>query len=115
MKVLIGSHPKGYGEPFHPDTYSGRVLRKIIGDKIDSFIFFDLWLDEADQKSGNLSDGVILELNNFLENDCQLFALGSAVQKTLTKNNISHICVPHPASRRSGDRKKLANALHNTE
>jgi len=41
MFILIGGHPKGFKEPFHIKTKSGKILRKILGEpKKEVFAFF---------------------------------------------------------------------------
>jgi len=42
--VLIGGYPKGFDEPFHIKTKSGKILRKITNDLNMNPIFFDLFI-----------------------------------------------------------------------
>lgn len=106
--LLIGSHPKGYLEPFHPETHSGRILRKLIGDRVETFVFFDLWADEIEQKSNTLTTKTRLELSKHIACGYRLIALGRVVQKALSTYDFPYTCLPHPASRRNNDRKILA-------
>jgi len=110
MIVLIGSHPKGFDEPFHPTTRSGKILRSIIGEN-SSYVFFDIWRDEAEQKSGQISIGVLEQLNEYLESGYKLIALGKIVQKALADRNVPIECLPHPASRRKIDQVALKAGL----
>lgn len=110
--VLIGSHPKGFPEPFHPDTRSGKVLRNLIGNRSDSFIFFDLWADEHEQKRSLLDTGVTARLSEFIDQGYSLIALGRVVGKALVEHKVPHIYMPHPACRRTSDREKLFQYFH---
>ena len=109
--LLIGSHPKGFNEPFHPNTRSGKILRSILDENSSSYIFFDLWEDEKDQLSGKVSKDTLASLHAYLQNDFQLIALGRIVEKALTKHEITHRYLPHPASRRKSDQELLKVAL----
>jgi hypothetical protein len=110
MIVLIGSHPKGFDEPFHPTTRSGKILRNIIG-KNPSYIFYDIWQNETEQKSGQISNDVLEKLNKFIASGYRLIALGRIVQNALASSNIPFECLPHPASRRKADQVSLRTGL----
>jgi len=48
--VFIGGYPKGYDDPFAPETRSGFILRNIVKElKIDTF-YFDLWKNEGEER-----------------------------------------------------------------
>ena len=112
MLILIGGHPKGFKEPFHPETKSGKILRKMIGEpKEGSFCFFDLWENQEQQDLGIIDKKVIKELKTFLNRKFKLVALGRFTESALIENNIECIYLPHPASRRQVDVLKLKNSL----
>jgi hypothetical protein len=97
--ILIGGHPKGFQEPFHPKTVSGRILRKIVNEIDIKPIYFDLWKNEEDENSRILSIDVKNELNNFLKKKYKLISLGRYIEKALRDNGIDSKYLPHPASR----------------
>lgn len=109
--VLIGGYPKGYDEPFHIKTKSGKVLRKIVSDLKIEPIYFDLWKDEKEENSRILNKNVKKELSNFIENNYTLIALGRYIEKALVDNNCECIYLPHPASRDIKYKKKLKDGL----
>lgn len=109
--VLIGGYPKGYDEPFHIKTKSGKVLRKIVSDLRIEPIYFDLWKDEEEENSRILNKNVKKELSNFIENNYILIALGRYIEKALVDNNCKCIYLPHPASRDIKYQKKLKDGL----
>ena len=112
MLILIGGHPKGFKEPFHPKTKSGNILRKMIGEPAKGvFQFFDLWKNQKQQDKGKVDKLVIRKLNNYFKNNCKLIALGKFTEKALMENGIKCIYLPHPASRRQKDVLKLKNKL----
>ena len=112
MLILIGGHPKGYEEPFHSKTKSGKILRKMIGEpRKGHFGFFDLWENQDEQDLGIVDEKIIKELKNFLKKKHKLIALGRFTEKALVENKIECIYLPHPASRRQKDILKLRNSL----
>jgi hypothetical protein len=97
--VLIGGYPKGFDEPFHPKTTSGRILRKIVNElKIDP-IYFDLWSNKQEEDSRKLSNKTKEKLLKFKKNGYLLISLGRYIEKVLVNNNIESHYLPHPASR----------------
>lgn len=113
MLILIGGHPKGFEEPFHSKTKSGKILRKMIGEpQTGLFSFFDLWENQEQQDLGIIDEKVIKELKIFLKKKNKLIALGRFTEKALITNNIECIYLPHPASRRQVDVLKLKKSLH---
>jgi CO dehydrogenase nickel-insertion accessory protein CooC1 len=46
---------KGFEEPFHPKTTSGRILRKIVNELKINPIYFDLWRTKEEENSRKLS------------------------------------------------------------
>jgi hypothetical protein len=112
MLILIGGHPKGFEEPFHSKTKSGRILRKMIGEpKEGLFVFFDLWKNQEQQDLGIVDKKIIKELKIFLKKNNKLIALGRFTEKALFENKIECIYLPHPASRRQKDVLKLSDSL----
>lgn len=97
--VLIGGHPKGFEEPFHPKTKSGKILRKITGDLKINPIYFDLWNNQIEEDKRKLSSTTIKKLLEFANSDYTLIALGRYIQKALIYNNCKCDYLPHPASR----------------
>ncbi len=100
--ILIGGYPKGYDEPFHIKTTSGRILRKIVDElKIDP-IYFDLWNSREEEDSRKLSSKTKKKLVEFEQQNFVLISLGKYIEKVLIENKIKTQYLPHPASR---DRK----------
>ncbi len=112
MFILIGGHPKGFEEPFHLKTKSGKILRKILGEpKENIFAFFDLWENQDEQDLGIIDKKVLDKLKKFLKNGYKLIALGRFTEKALLENKIECLYLPHPASRRNEDKNKLEKSL----
>ncbi len=112
MFILIGGHPKGFEEPFHSKTKSGKILRKIIGEPQSGlFSFFDLWENQEQQDLGVIDKKIIKELKDLLNKKHKLIALGRFTEKALVENNIECLYLPHPASRRNEDKIKLEKSL----
>lgn len=97
--VLIGGYPKGFNEPFHPKTTSGRILRKIVGELELKPSYFDLWKNEQEECSRQLSAEIIIKLKEFERKKYTLISLGRYIEKVLTDNKIKSHYLPHPASR----------------
>lgn len=111
--ILIGGHPKGYEEPFHPKTVSGRILRKIVDEVNINPIYFDLWKNQEEEDSRILSKDIINELNNFIKKKYILISLGKYIEKTLKDNGIDSKYLPHPASRDKKYVEVLKEGLRN--
>ena len=107
--VLIGGYPKGFKEPFHIKTKSGRVLHKITDELKINPTFFDLWNNKEEEESRIFTKGTILALNKFIKNNYKLIALGRYIEKELVNNKFVCEYLPHPASRD----KKYIVALKN--
>jgi len=97
--ILIGGYPKGFAEPFHVKTRSGKILRKITDDLKISPIFFDLWNNKKEENSRKLKLVTKKKLIKFIGKDYILVALGRYIEKVLVGKNISCFYLPHPASR----------------
>lgn len=120
--VLIGGYPKGFDEPFHPKTTSGRILRNIVNEIGIDPIYFDLWKNEEEEISRKISSEIKKQLKNFEAKKYILISLGRYIEKALKDNAINSHYLPHPASRdikyvkilKKGLRKKsLENSLIN--
>jgi hypothetical protein len=107
--VLIGGHPKGFDEPFHVKTKSGRILRKITDSLDFNPIFFDLWKDQKEEDSRILKSFTKKKLDYFIKNNYTLIALGRYIEKAIKGNDYPCIYLPHPASRDA----KYLNILKN--
>ena len=97
--VLIGGYPKGFKEPFHIKTKSGRVLHKITDELKINPVFFDLWDNKEEEESRVFTKETTLALNKFIKDNYKLIALGRYIEKELVKNNFVCEYLPHPASR----------------
>lgn len=100
MKIaLIGGYPKGFYEPFHIKTTSGRILRKIVNELRIEPIYFDLWETKEEEDLGKLSTKTKRKLREFEKGGYILISLGKYIEKVLIDNNIKSQYLPHPASR----------------
>lgn len=102
--VLIGGYPKGFDEPFHLKTTSGRILRKIVEELQLKPTYFDLWNTKEEEDSRILSSKTKKELEGFERKKYILISLGKYIAKVLDNNQIKNNYLPHPASR---DKKYL--------
>lgn len=117
--ILVGGHPKGFDEPFHPKTASGRILRKIVQELKMSPVFFDLWKNQQEEDSRIISEEIIKKLLKYEKSGYQIISLGRYIEKALSDNNINSYYLPHPASRdrkyvdilRSGLKAKISEFL----
>ena len=109
--VLIGGHPKGYAEPFHPKTKSGRVLHVIVDDLKIKPELFNLWKNEAGEQKREIGRTMRKKLLKYLTDGFLIVALGRYQEQVLVKNDIKCVFLPHPASRRAVDRGKLKSGL----
>ncbi len=105
--ILIGGHPKGFSEPFHIKTRSGKILRKITDDLKIRPVFFDLWDNQQDEDSRILKTSTKNKLSKFIKDKYILVALGRYIEKAITDGGYSCTYLPHPASRD----KKYVNDL----
>ena len=109
--VLIGGYPKGYDEPFHPKTASGRILRKIESELNINPTYFDLWKTKEEEDTRLLSTQVKNKLSKFTRDGYILIALGRYIEKVIVSNNIECQYLPHPASRDKKYVQILKNGL----
>ena len=79
--VLIGGYPKGFDEPFHIKTVSGRILRKIVSELDFDPIYFDLWDTKEEENSRKLSVKTKRKLQEFEKRDYILISLGKYIEK----------------------------------
>lgn len=111
--ILIGGYPKGFDEPFHIKTTSGRILRKIVdeinadtprqknhkGGPIINPIYFDLWKTKEEEDARKLDLKIKKQLQKFISDGHLLISLGKYIEKVLLDNDIISEYLPHPASR----------------
>ncbi len=97
--ILIGGYPKGYSEPFHIKTTSGRILRKIVNELKLNPIYFDLWDTKEEEDSRIISVKNKNKLKRFKSDGYTLISLGKYIEKVLVDNNIDSEYLPHPAAR----------------
>ena len=97
--VLIGGYPKGYDEPFHSKTASGRIIRKIIDELKMDPIYFDLWSSKEEEDSRKLSNKTKKKILEFEQKSYTLISLGKYIEKVLIENGTKTQYLPHPASR----------------
>ncbi|MEX2436795.1 MAG: hypothetical protein WD471_01365 [Candidatus Paceibacterota bacterium] len=97
--VLIGGYPKGFDEPFHIKTTSGRILRKIVDEVELDPIYFDLWSNKKEEDSRVISNKTKKKLKEFESKGYTLVSLGRYIEKVLLDNKIKSHYLPHPASR----------------
>ena len=110
--LLIGGYPKGFAEPFHPATKSGRILRDILRRNNIEAEFLDLWNNENEEKKSEIRSNKIVEILEFKENGFEIIALGKHVHNCISRqSNIPIRYLPHPASRKTKDRRKLEAGL----
>jgi hypothetical protein len=114
LLLLIGGYPKGFPEPFSPQTLSGRRLRKIVSDLgLDSRVeYYDLWRRESEEYKGVipvLTREYLLMVSAFKI----LIPLGRYTTKKLIEAGFESYLqpLPHPASRRKEDLVSLKNGL----
>ena len=84
--ILIGGYPKGFDEPFHIKTRSGKILRKITDDLKICPIFFDLWANQNEEDLRKLNKLTKDKLSKFINNDYILIALGRYIEKAIIDN-----------------------------
>ena len=104
--ALIGGNPKGYNQPFHPDTLSGRRLRNILTDlKLHCKI-----VDMTKNFDDIPTEAEIEDLQKQLQGYKVIF-LGRFVERQLKKHFPNGVYLPHPASRRKSDIIRLKQGL----
>ncbi len=111
--VLIGGHPKGFNEPFHIKTKSGKILRSITTELKIMPIFFDLWDNQPQMDSGKIDNHVVKKLTKLTKSGHVLVSLGRFTEKALRENEISCKYLPHPASRNAKYIKELRSGIRN--
>ncbi len=104
--VLIGGNPKGYSIPFHPDTLSGRRLRHILRKNDLSCEVADMTVNRNDKPT----EAEIISLKRRYEG-YQIIFLGRFVERELKPHFPNGTYLPHPASRRPSDLKRLEEGL----
>ena len=113
--LLVGGHPKGYPEPFSPNTMSGRRLRKIVPNLEIDVEYFDLWENEEQEQIGYVLTSAINKLIAAHSDGRVIVALGHRVYNTLVQcpllANIPIVYLPHPAARNITHLQRLRNGL----
>ena len=100
--IIIGAHPKGYSYPFHLDTRSGKVLRRILhANEIDA-ILLNLWNDQEEMDAGIISRKKLSEISAYSNDGCKIAVVGrymySKLRKQIEPDTALHY-LPHPSSR----------------
>ncbi|HDL02275.1 MAG TPA: hypothetical protein ENH20_00400 [Candidatus Pacearchaeota archaeon] len=108
--LLIGGYPKGHDIPFHPNTRSGKILRKIIKENNLNPKIINLWENDKQEKTAIISTKIIDSIN-LLKPNHHIVALGRWQKKALIKHKIKCTYLPHPASWQPLDRPKLIKGL----
>lgn len=112
MKVLlIGGYPKGHDRPFHPATWSGKRLRQLVDGMGLDAEYLDLWTTPQEERKGKIDPVTIAIIKNGVKKGVVCIALGKWVHKRLSLQGITAQYLPHPASRRRSDLKKLERGL----
>jgi len=109
--LLIGGYPKGYEEPFHIKTHSGRVLHGMLKKNGIQAVLFDLWNNAKEENREKLSSKVKLKLSGYCKEGFILVALGRRVQRVLNNSSLTCSYLPHPASRSRNLRFRLEKGL----
>lgn len=110
--VLVGGNPKGHSVPFYEGTKSGKVLRHILDRHGIKPILFDLWLDAEEERKGELSVETLQKINGFIFAGDTVIALGTRQYRKLHPYFAKVQYLPHPASRRASDIRKLERGLN---
>ncbi|MFW5902482.1 MAG: hypothetical protein ACOCTT_01200 [archaeon] len=106
---VIGGYPKGYDEPFHKKTTSGRRLRKIADRNNLDLEYYDLWETEEQENRGKVQEEKIEKLRRNTKGKPTV-ALGKYVYKRI-KKHLDVTYLPHPAARQKKHREKLEIGL----
>jgi len=108
MLVLIGGNPKGFNEAFHPNTFSGKRLRRLLTELDLNCKLCDMTKNTNDVPSPQ----EITKLKKELQG-CKIVFLGRFVERHLRKHFPDGVYLPHPASRRKTDLQRLEDGLRN--
>jgi hypothetical protein len=100
--IVIGAHPKGYPYPFHQDTRSGKVLRKILNaNRIDATLL-NLWNDREGMDIGIISKEKLSEISSHHSDGRRIAVVGrymyDRLRKQIGPDTALHY-LPHPSSR----------------
>lgn len=105
--LVIGEHDKGFGEPFSPQTLSGRRLRAITATLDVTVTFANM----ATPQRTNPTKRRILTLQRQAQQAAAVVFLGRRVEHALRPHIPHGRYLPHPAARRRVDAVMLRNGL----
>jgi alkanesulfonate monooxygenase SsuD/methylene tetrahydromethanopterin reductase-like flavin-dependent oxidoreductase (luciferase family) len=116
--LLVGGNPKGYEEAFDPETLSGRRLRAIVKQVGADAEYLDLWADAKEEREESFSEEKFWKIwVAEYEDGRTVIGLGRKVAKALEHwsfmgpRPFDFVPLPHPASRRPIDWKRLREGL----
>src|SRR5579872_3634811 len=109
--LLVGGYPKGYDIPFHPDTLSGKRLRKIVNELKLDVEYLDLFKNELAEKFGLIEENAYYKLIEFRNEGLPIIALGKLVYDCVFETGVFPTYLPHPACRRKQELDELKRGL----
>jgi len=114
--IIIGAHPKGYPYPFHQDTRSGKVLRKILrAHRIDATLL-NLWNNQEEMDIGMISQEKLSEISSHSCDGCKIVVVGrymyGRLRKQIRPSTTLHY-LPHPSSKSKHHIETLERGLVN--
>ena len=112
--IIIGGHPKGYPYPFHQDTRSGKVLRRILRTRGIDATLLNLWNDQEEMDIGIISQKKLSEISSHSDNGCEIVVVGRYMHSRLRKQiraGITLHYLPHPSARSKHHIKTLELGL----
>lgn len=109
--LLVGGYPKGYDIPFHPETLSGKRLRRLV-DKYNLDVeYLDIFQNEMAEKFGLIEENAYYKLIEYANDGLPIIALGNLVYDCVFEVGVNPTYLPHPAARRGQDLKELERGL----
>lgn len=106
--MVVGGHPKGFKIPFDKKTRSGKILRTMIEKHALKIKIVDLWRNQYEEDNGFVRH---VDFWKIIESQYTIIALGKKVLSAFKKSGIKCYYLPHPASRRGIDLKRLEIGL----
>jgi len=100
--IVIGGHPKGYSYPFHQDTRSGKVLRRILHTHGIDATLLNLWNGQREMDIGIVSQEKLSEISSYSGNGCKIVVVGKYMYDRLKKQiepGTTLYYLPHPSAR----------------
>ena len=104
--VLIGGNSKGYDRPFHPNTLSGQRIRAILKRNHLPFELENMTKNRSDKPSFEEKANLHMRYKDY-----KVVFLGRFVERELQSLFPEGEYLPHPASRRKQDLKRLEDGL----